>query len=64
MGRCPTCNKPSGPLESNPSAPFCSARCKTIDLGKWLDGAYRVPTQESPPGEGEGSEGDGNKDTD
>jgi endogenous inhibitor of DNA gyrase (YacG/DUF329 family) len=27
----------------NPSRPFCSAACKLIDLGSWLDEAYRVP---------------------
>jgi endogenous inhibitor of DNA gyrase (YacG/DUF329 family) len=33
--------------------PFCSARCKDVDLGRWLKGAYRIPTEEKPePGEG------------
>lgn len=26
-----------------PEFPFCSQRCRLIDLGQWLDGAYRVP---------------------
>lgn len=26
--------------------PFCSARCRDIDLGRWLDGAYAVPAVE------------------
>ncbi|VTS03913.1 dna gyrase inhibitor : DNA gyrase inhibitor YacG OS=Cystobacter violaceus Cb vi76 GN=yacG PE=3 SV=1: DUF329 [Tuwongella immobilis] len=26
-----------------PDYPFCSKRCRTIDLGRWLDEAYRVP---------------------
>jgi len=42
--RCPICKKPSVPDHR----PFCSARCKTIDLGKWLGGEYRVPTDEVP----------------
>jgi len=29
--------------ESNKSRPFCSPRCKLIDLDKWLSGSYRVP---------------------
>lgn len=42
--RCPICQKPSVPDHR----PFCSARCKTIDLGRWLGGDYRVPTDEEP----------------
>jgi len=29
------------------SFPFCSPRCKTIDLGAWLDERYRMPTEDS-----------------
>jgi endogenous inhibitor of DNA gyrase (YacG/DUF329 family) len=36
--------------------PFCSERCKLIDLGKWADGEYRVPGEpvepEGPPEDG------------
>ena len=28
--------------------PFCSSRCKTIDLGRWLDGDYRLPSEDAP----------------
>lgn len=42
--RCPICQKPSVAEHR----PFCSARCKTIDLGRWLGGGYRVPTEEEP----------------
>ena len=38
--------------EDWPSFPFCSSKCKLIDLGRWLKEGYRVPTDESP-GEGE-----------
>ncbi|MFN4243450.1 MAG: DNA gyrase inhibitor YacG [Tepidisphaerales bacterium] len=42
--RCPICKKPSAPPPPPPSPyPFCSERCKLIDLGRWLDGAYRIP---------------------
>ena len=46
--RCPTCKKavsadPPTPLGS---WPFCSERCKLIDLGRWLDGKYQVPAVE------------------
>lgn len=44
--RCPTCREP---VEWTPAAkwrPFCSARCKTRDLGAWASEAYRVPAVE------------------
>lgn len=43
-GGCPICRKPS----STRYRPFCSARCADIDLGRWFNGAYRVPTDEAP----------------
>jgi endogenous inhibitor of DNA gyrase (YacG/DUF329 family) len=44
---CPICGKGAAPRSKNPSAPFCSARCKQIDLGKWLNEQYRIPSNES-----------------
>lgn len=44
--RCPTCKKPvrePPPGEPMGDFPFCSPRCKLIDLGRWLDGKYQVP---------------------
>ena len=40
---CPTCGKavPWGP--TSPWRPFCSERCRLIDLGDWLDEAHRIP---------------------
>ena len=29
--------------------PFCSERCKLLDLGRWIDGEYRVPGDPAPP---------------
>jgi len=40
---CPICKKPSAPRPANKNAPFCSARCKAVDLGQWLDEKYAVP---------------------
>jgi endogenous inhibitor of DNA gyrase (YacG/DUF329 family) len=36
-----------------PEFPFCSSRCKTIDLGRWLGETYRIPAVEAdePPPE-------------
>ena len=28
--------------------PFCSPRCKTVDLGRWLGGDYRLPSDDEP----------------
>jgi hypothetical protein len=39
---CPVCGKPAAPA----TQPFCSKRCAQLDLGRWLTGSYRVPTDE------------------
>lgn len=31
-----------------PYFPFCSKRCRLVDLGAWLDGDYRVPVESQP----------------
>ena len=38
--RCPICKKPV--RSKNPEFPFCSERCRTIDLGKWASGQYVI----------------------
>ena len=38
--RCPSCKNIV--LKNEPEFPFCSERCRTIDLGKWASGAYVV----------------------
>jgi len=40
--RCPTCKQPIV-ADQQEFRPFCSKRCKLIDLGKWLDGSYAIP---------------------
>ena len=37
---CPTCK--TSVVEGIKTFPFCSARCKTIDLGRWFDESYKV----------------------
>jgi endogenous inhibitor of DNA gyrase (YacG/DUF329 family) len=39
---CPHCKKPIK-WEGNPFRPFCSERCRMIDLGKWAAEDYRIP---------------------
>ena len=59
---CPTCSKPVAWTEAQAFRPFCSERCKLIDLGAWATERYRVPVVEdkdqpetAPPGETPGS---------
>lgn len=40
--RCPVCKSPL-PAGEDRHAPFCSARCRMVDLGRWLGGDYAVP---------------------
>jgi len=40
---CPMCKKPAE-RAGNPSFPFCSSRCRHLDLSKWLDEDYGVTT--------------------
>jgi endogenous inhibitor of DNA gyrase (YacG/DUF329 family) len=51
MGLCPICRRPAAGRSENPALPFCSRRCKQIDLGKWLSEDYRVPTAFEPEGD-------------
>lgn len=39
---CPTCKKNVEWSDQNPFRPFCSERCKLIDLGAWADGSYTI----------------------
>jgi uncharacterized protein len=40
---CPTCKKLTAYDSKNPFRPFCSQRCKMIDLGDWANENYRIP---------------------
>lgn len=52
--RCPKCNKAVVRANGDDKAesasdrhfPFCSERCKLLDIGAWLDGDYRIATNE------------------
>jgi uncharacterized protein len=44
MPRCPTCRSLVRPRSENAAFPFCSTRCRAIDLGRWFTGSYRVPS--------------------
>ena len=53
---CSSCGRPFR-LEQTKVPPFCSERCKMIDLGRWLDEEVGVP-HEGGPAEGQVSESD------
>jgi endogenous inhibitor of DNA gyrase (YacG/DUF329 family) len=53
---CPICGRPAVKAHR----PFCSARCADVDLGLWVSGRYRIPSEEEP----EDASGDGSVDDD
>lgn len=46
---CPTCGKEIVWSKDNPWRPFCSERCKLIDLGEWASENHRIPGREHRP---------------
>lgn len=44
--KCPNCSAPVEWGPQSPYRPFCSKRCKLIDLGAWLDGTNSIPGEE------------------
>lgn len=45
---CPQCLQPTV-WEGNQFRPFCSDRCRLLDLGAWADGSYRIPERQPIP---------------
>jgi len=45
---CPECGRPS----ARDTYPFCSARCKNVDLSRWLTGAYVIPGRDDEDEDG------------
>ncbi|MCS6873262.1 MAG: DNA gyrase inhibitor YacG [Pyrinomonadaceae bacterium] len=43
--KCPNCKKETE-FVGNPFRPFCSERCKLIDLGAWVDEEYKIPSDQ------------------
>ncbi|WP_090141651.1 DNA gyrase inhibitor YacG [Limnohabitans sp. DM1] len=48
--RCPACGGKSLYSSTNPYRPFCSARCKGVDLGAWASEEFKLPDN-TPPDE-------------
>jgi endogenous inhibitor of DNA gyrase (YacG/DUF329 family) len=40
--KCPICGKPA----TEASKPFCSERCRDVDLNRWLSDSYRIPAKD------------------
>jgi len=55
--RCPTCRRETS-LADNPYRPFCSDRCRKIDLGAWFDERYRIPGAPLPADDADAAEDD------
>ena len=54
---CPTCQRPVEWSEASPFRPFCSERCRLIDLGDWISERHAIPGEEvilpDAPGSGD-----------
>ncbi|HEY4394887.1 MAG TPA: DNA gyrase inhibitor YacG [Polyangia bacterium] len=59
--KCPTCARQfADAAEVRGFRPFCSQRCRAADLGKWLDGGYRIEAPLSEEDLDQGLPTDGN----
>ena len=54
--RCPQCGKPVEWTPESAFRPFCSKRCKDIDLGAWASESYRIPIIDDDDEDGRPSE--------
>lgn len=50
--KCPTCGRSIDWSRETPWRPFCSERCKLIDLGAWLSEERGIPSEDSSPESG------------
>ena len=48
---CPQCRRPVRWTTANRFRPFCSERCKLVDLGQWANEGYRIPAEHGPDGD-------------
>jgi endogenous inhibitor of DNA gyrase (YacG/DUF329 family) len=49
--KCPSCGRPIEWSDAWPHRPFCSDRCRIIDLGAWLTGRHAIPGEPVEPDE-------------
>jgi len=50
--RCPACGKQALYSTENPARPFCSPRCRSVDLGAWASESYRMAADNPPEADG------------
>lgn len=43
--RCPICEREFDPAAEGAAKPFCSERCRLVDLGRWLGESYSMPAE-------------------
>ncbi len=60
MSQCPVCKNPATTEANAKHSPFCSPRCKAVDLGKWLSEDYTIS---EPIGLGDGENKDNTPDS-
>jgi endogenous inhibitor of DNA gyrase (YacG/DUF329 family) len=48
---CPICKRKIDPSRENRFRPFCSERCRMVDLGGWVSESYRLPAEDSDDGQ-------------
>ena len=53
---CPVCGARASSGAENPNRPFCTERCRLVDLSRWLDGDYVIPGADGEAGSSEGSD--------
>lgn len=51
IAACPQCGKSTRLDAQNPWRPFCTERCKLIDLGAWFSGERSIPAEDQDPTE-------------
>lgn len=49
VAKCPACGRAVEWLPENRYRPFCSERCKMLDLGAWASEGYRIPGPPADP---------------
>ena len=49
--KCPTCKRKVEWSDASPYRPFCSDRCRLIDLGAWLTEQHKIPDESAPEGD-------------
>jgi len=47
--KCPNCGREIGAEQDPKWRPFCSERCRLIDLGEWIAGRRSIPSEETAP---------------